>query len=203
MSVCTYEGVVFPQRTGPLYRGASRAGAFKDHPYKLKTMFRKILVANREEIALRIIRACREMGIASVIAHSEADRDSLPVRMADERICIGPGASSKSYLNIPNIISAALISGADAIHPGYGFLSENTSFAEICADAHITFIGPTASAMALMGDKVSAGETRADLGGPMLPATPAVPTLAEVANAAARIGLPCVLKAAADGWGRG
>jgi acetyl-CoA carboxylase biotin carboxylase subunit len=105
-------------------------------------MFRKILVANRGEIALRIMRACREMGIPSIIAHSEADRDSLPVLLADEHICIGPGASGKSYLNIPNIISAAMITGADAIHPGYGFLSENTSFAEICADARITFIGP-------------------------------------------------------------
>src|SRR5437588_1630626 len=123
------------------------------------TMFRKILIANRGEIALRILRACREMGIPSVIAHSEADRDSLPVRMADERICIGPGASSKSYLNIPNIISAALITGAEAIHPGYGFLSENISFAEICVDTKITFIGPSTSVMVLMGDKVSARNT--------------------------------------------
>src|SRR5436190_305385 len=96
-------------------------------------MFRKILIANRGEIALRVIRACREMGIPSIIAHSEADRDSLPVQLADEHICIGPGPSGKSYLNIPNIISAALISGAEAIHPGYGFLSENTSFAEGCS----------------------------------------------------------------------
>src|SRR5438128_8549294 len=132
------------------------------------TMFHKILIANRGEIALRIIRACREMGIPSVIAHSEADRDSLPVRRADERICIGPGASGKSYLNIPNIISAALITGADAIHPGYGFLAENTSFAEICADAHITFIGPPASVMAILGDKVAARETMSELGMPML-----------------------------------
>src|ERR1700681_2386484 len=123
------------------------------------TMFRKILIANRGEIALRIIRACREMGIPSVIAHSEADRDSLPVRLADEHICIGPGASSKSYLNIPNIISAAMITNADAVHPGYGFLAENTSFAEICADAQLTFIGPSAQVMALMGDKVAAPAT--------------------------------------------
>ncbi len=203
MSVCTYEGVVFPQRTGPLYRGANRAGAFKNHPYKLKTMFRKILIANRGEIALRIIRACREMGIASVIAHSEADRDSLPVRMADERICIGPGASSKSYLNIPNIISAALISGADAIHPGYGFLSENTSFAEICADAHITFIGPPAPVMAIMGDKVDARTTMAKMGLPMLPGTPVLRTLSEGLDAARAIGFPLMLKAAAGGGGRG
>src|SRR5213592_22035 len=122
-------------------------------------MFRKIMIANRGEIALRVIRACREMGIRSVIAHSEADRNSLPVRMADERICIGPGASGKSYLNIPNIISAAFISGAEAIHPGYGFLSENTSFAEICNDVQVTFIGPPVSVMAIMGNKVDARTT--------------------------------------------
>lgn len=166
-------------------------------------MFRKILIANRGEIALRVLRACREMGIPCVIAHSEADRDSLPVLMADEHICIGPGASGKSYLNIPNIISAAMITGADAIHPGYGFLSENTSFAEICADAHITFIGPTASVMALMGDKVSARETMAELGLPMLPGTPVLRTLAEGIAAAEEIGFPLMLKAAAGGGGRG
>src|SRR5258708_38561284 len=117
-------------------------------------MFHKILIANRGEIALRVIRACREMGILSVIVHSEADRSSLPVREADEHICIGPGASGKSYLNIPNIISAALITNADAIHPGYGFLAENTSFAEICAESNITFIGPSAAVMSLMVDKL-------------------------------------------------
>src|SRR5437763_13695336 len=119
-------------------------------------MFHKILIANRGEIALRIIRACQELGIRSVIAHSEADRDSLPVHMADERICIGPGASGKSYLNIPNIISAALISNTEAIHPGYGFLSANTSFSQICRDVNLTFIGPSAAVMMVMGDKVSA-----------------------------------------------
>src|SRR5260221_5055110 len=122
-------------------------------------MFRKILIANRGEIALRVIRACREMGIRSIIAHSEADRNSLPVRLADERICIGPGASGKSYLNIPNIISAALISEAEAIHPGYCFLSENTSFAEICSDVNITFIGPSASVMSVLVGKASARKT--------------------------------------------
>ena len=160
-------------------------------------MFRKILIANRGEIALRVIRACREMGIRNVIAHSEADRDSLPVRMADERICIGPAASGKSYLNIPNIISAALITEADAIHPGYGFLSENTSFAEICADAHIIFIGPPASAMAIMGDKVEARATMAAIGLPMLPGTPALRALEEAQAAAREIGYPLMLKAAA------
>ena len=166
-------------------------------------MFRKIMIANRGEIALRIIRACREMGIRSVIAHSEVDRDSLPVCLADEHICIGPGASGKSYLNIPNIISAALITNVDAIHPGYGFLSENTSFAEICADANITFIGPSANVMALMGDKVVARETMAKVGLPMLPGTPILRTLAEGIEATREIGFPLMLKAVAGGGGRG
>jgi acetyl-CoA carboxylase biotin carboxylase subunit len=167
------------------------------------TMFRKILIANRGEIALRILRACREMGIPSVIAHSEADRDSLPVHIADERICIGPGASGKSYLNIPNIISAALITGADAIHPGYGFLSENTSFAEICSDVQVTFIGPPVSVMAIMGDKVDARTTMARMGLPVLPGTPVLHTLSEGMDAARELGFPLMLKAAAGGGGRG
>jgi acetyl-CoA carboxylase biotin carboxylase subunit len=166
-------------------------------------MFRKILIANRGEIALRVVRACREMGIPCIIAHSEADRDSLPVRLANEHICIGPGASGKSYLNIPNIISAALISGADAIHPGYGFLSENTSFAEICSDVHITFIGPPGSVMSIMGDKVDARATMAELGLPLLPGTPVLRTLSEGLEAAEEIGFPLMLKAAAGGGGRG
>jgi acetyl-CoA carboxylase biotin carboxylase subunit len=166
-------------------------------------MFRKILIANRGEIALRVIRACREMGITSVIAHSEADRNSLPVRLADERICIGPGASGKSYLNIPNIISAAIISNAEAIHPGYGFLSENTSFAEICNDVNIVFIGPSASVMTLMGDKVSARETMMKAGLPTLPGTPVLRTLEEAQEAAKEIGFPLMLKAVAGGGGRG
>src|SRR5438477_11392030 len=143
------------------------------------------------------------MGIPSVIAHSEADRDSLPVRLADERICIGPGASGKSYLNIPNIISAALISGADAIHPGYGFLSENTSFAEICSDVQITFIGPPASVMSIMGDKVDARMTMTEMGLPTLSGTPVLRTLSEANEAAQEIGFPLMLKAAARGGGRG
>jgi acetyl-CoA carboxylase biotin carboxylase subunit len=166
-------------------------------------MFRKILIANRGEIALRVIRACREMGIQSVIAHSEADRESLPVRQADEHICIGPGASSKSYLNIPNIISAALITGSDAIHPGYGFLSENTSFAEVCSDARITFIGPPVSAMQVMGDKVAARKAMARLNLPMLPGTPVMRTLSQATEEARKIGFPLMLKAAAGGGGRG
>lgn len=166
-------------------------------------MFRKILIANRGEIALRIIRACREMGIRSVIAHSEADRNSLPVRMADERICIGPGPSGKSYLNIPNIISAAFISDAEAIHPGYGFLSENTSFAEICHDVNMTFIGPSASVMAVMGDKVSAREAMIRAGLPTLPGTSVLRTLADARDAIREIGFPLMLKAVAGGGGRG
>lgn len=166
-------------------------------------MFRKILIANRGEIALRVIRACREMGIRSIIAHSEADRNSLPVQMADERICIGPGASGKSYLNIPNIISAAFISNAEAIHPGYGFLSENTSFAQICKDVNITFIGPSAEVMSVMGDKVSARKAMAEAGLPMLPGTPVLHTLAEAQEAAQEIGFPVMLKAVAGGGGRG
>jgi len=166
-------------------------------------MFRKILIANRGEVAFRVVRACREMGIPSIIAHSEADRDSLPVRLANEHICIGPGASSKSYLNIPNIISAALISGAYAIHPGYCFLSENTSFAEICSDVHITFIGPPGSVMSIMGDKVDARATMADLGLPLLPGTSVLRTLSEGLEAAEEIGFPLMLKAAAGGGGRG
>ncbi len=166
-------------------------------------MFRKILIANRGEIALRIIRACREMGIRSVLAHSEADRNSLPVRMADERICIGPGPGSKSYLNVPNIISAALISNAEAIHPGYGFLSENPSFAEICSDVNITFIGPPAHVMSIMGDKVSAREAMASAGLPTLPGTTVLRAVAEATEATREIGFPLMLKAVAGGGGRG
>ncbi len=166
-------------------------------------MFRKILIANRGEIALRVIRACREMGIRSVIAHSEADRDLLPVQLADERICIGPGASGKSYLNIPNIISAAFISNADAIHPGYGFLAENTSFAQICKDVNLTFIGPSAEVMSIMGDKVSARQAMVEAGLPTLSGTPVLHTLAEAHDAAKEMGFPLMLKAVAGGGGRG
>src|SRR5579864_2205374 len=142
-------------------------------------MFKKVLIANRGEIALRVIRACREMGVTAVIAYSEADRDSLPVRMADERICIGPGPGSKSYLHIPNIISAALLTGCEAIHPGYGFLSENASFAEICADVGVIFIGPPPSAMVQMGDKVQARIAMERAGLPMLPGTDVLRSLGE------------------------
>src|SRR2546429_9287419 len=167
------------------------------------TMFRKILIANGREIALRILRACRDMGIPSVIAHSDADRDPLAVHIADERICIGPGASGKSYLNIPNIISAALISNTEAIHPGYGFLSENTSFSQICRDVNLTFIGPSAEVMMVMGDKVSARQAMVEAGLPTLPGTPILRALAEAQVAAQEIGFPLMLKAVAGGGGRG
>ncbi len=166
-------------------------------------MFKKVLIANRGEIALRVIRACRELGVRTVAAYSEADRDSLPVRLADERICIGPGPSSKSYLHIPNIISAALLTGSEAIHPGYGFLSENPSFAETCADCGIVFIGPPPAAMVKMGDKVEARLAMAAAGLPMLPGTEVLRTLEEGQEAAARVGFPLMLKAAAGGGGRG
>lgn len=166
-------------------------------------MFHTILIANRGEIALRVIRACQEMDIRSVIVHSEADRDSLPVRLADEHICIGPGSSGKSYLYMPNILSAAAISNAEAIHPGYGFLSENLHFPEICADMNIAFIGPPASAMAIMGDKVSARAAMAEAGLPMLPGTPVLHTLAEGLKAIEQVGFPLMLKAVAGGGGRG
>src|SRR5229473_112737 len=165
-------------------------------------MFRKILIANRGEIALRIIRACREMGIRSIIAHSESDRDSLPVRMADERICIGPGASSKSYLNIPNIISAALISGCDAIHPGYGFLAENARFAEIAADHGLTFIGPKPSVIAAMGDKATAKRIMHEAGVPTTPGSGIVASADEALAIAEKIGFPVLLKATAGGGGK-
>jgi acetyl-CoA carboxylase, biotin carboxylase subunit len=166
-------------------------------------MFHTILIANRGEIALRIIRACREMGIRSVIVYSEADRESLPVRLADERICIGPGPSGKSYLHIPNILSAAVLTQADAIHPGYGFLSESISFSEICSDMNIAFIGPPAHAMSIMGDKVSAREAMARAGLPVLPGTPVLRTLTQGLEAVKEIGLPIMLKAVAGGGGRG
>ncbi len=166
-------------------------------------MFKKILIANRGEIALRVIRACRELGVETVIAYSEADRDSLPVRVADQRICIGPGPGSKSYLNIPNLISAALLTECEAIHPGYGFLSENPSFAEICSDCGLVFIGPPPAAMVQMGDKVQARIAMARAGLPMLAGTDVLHTLSEGEAAAERIGFPLMLKAAAGGGGRG
>ncbi len=166
-------------------------------------MFKKILVANRGEIALRIIRACRELGIASVAIHSTADADAMHVKVADESVCIGPPPSRRSYLHIPAIISAAEITSADAVHPGYGFLSENAEFAEVCRRAGLTFIGPLPEHMHLMGDKVQARTTMASHGIPVLPGTGIIKTDEEAFAAVERIGLPVILKATAGGGGRG
>lgn len=167
-------------------------------------MLSKVLIANRGEIALRILRACRELGIATVVAYSEADRDSLPVRLADEAVCIGPAPSSKSYLSVPNIISAALITGCDAVHPGYGFLSEDRYFADICAQYNLIFVGPTAQAIARVGNKAAARREMASVGLPVLPGTEgAVSNLDEAQSIAAQIGYPVILKASAGGGGRG
>lgn len=167
-------------------------------------MFKKILVANRGEIAIRIIWACQEMGISSVAVYSEADRDALHVLCADEAVCIGPGRSSDSYLRIPNVISAAEITDADALHPGYGFLSENTHFAEICEACKIKFIGPPARLIALMGDKATARETMQREGVPVIPGSKGVVKTEELAiRLAGEIGYPVILKASSGGGGRG
>ncbi|WP_095590093.1 acetyl-CoA carboxylase biotin carboxylase subunit [Actibacterium ureilyticum] len=167
-------------------------------------MFEKILIANRGEIALRVIRACREMGIKSVAVHSTADSDAMHVRMADEAVCIGPPPGTDSYLSIPAIISACEITGADAIHPGYGFLSENASFVQIVEDHDITFIGPTAEHIRVMGDKITAKETMKKLGVPCVPGSDGgVPDLETARKVAAEIGYPVIIKATAGGGGRG
>ena len=167
-------------------------------------MFRKILIANRGEIAIRIIRACKEIGVKTVAVHSDVDADSLHVKLADESICIGPAASAGSYLNVKAIISAAEVTDADAIHPGYGFLAENAEFAEICGQCGLTFIGPTAENMHLMGDKIRARQTVAAVGVPILPGTSeAVRSLEEAEAVAAQIGYPVIIKATAGGGGRG
>lgn len=167
-------------------------------------MFHKILIANRGEIALRIIRACKEMGIKTVAVHSEADSEALHVSLADESICIGPTASAHSYLNMKAIISAAEIADADAIHPGYGFLSENSEFAEICEQCGITFIGPSAENMRLMGDKITARQTVTAAGVPILPGTnESIETKEEAQRIAEQIGYPVIIKASAGGGGRG
>ncbi len=167
-------------------------------------MFKKVLVANRGEIAVRVIRACRELGIRTVAVYSEADRDSLHVRMADEAFCIGPPPAADSYLNIPNILSTAELLGVDAIHPGYGFLAEDPRFAEICRDAHITFIGPSPEAMEAMGNKARARELAQKAGVPVVPGSPGpVRNEREAAAVAERIGYPLLVKASAGGGGRG
>ncbi len=167
-------------------------------------MFNKILIANRGEIALRVIRACREMGITSVAVHSTADADAMHVRMADESICIGPAPSSESYLNKAAIISACEITGAEAVHPGYGFLSENAAFAQALEDHGITFIGPSAEHIRIMGDKITAKETAKSLGIPVVPGSDGgVPDLDTALSVAESIGYPVIIKATAGGGGRG
>jgi len=167
-------------------------------------MFNKVLIANRGEIAVRIVRACQELGLRAVVAYSQADRDSLAVRLADEAVCIGPAAPSRSYLNIPALISAALITGCDAIHPGYGFLSENAYFAEICNECNLKFVGPSPEAIRLMGDKATARQTMRDAGMPIIPGSDGVlRNLEEAIDLARTIGYPVLLKAVAGGGGRG
>lgn len=167
-------------------------------------MFHKVLIANRGEIALRIIRACKELGIKTVAVFSTADRDSLHVKLADESVCIGPAPSIQSYLNINAIISAAELTDAEAIHPGYGFLSENAAFAEICEKCGITFIGPSSQSMRLMGDKISARQAVIKEGVPILPGTKeGVHDVNEAVKIAKSIGFPVIIKATAGGGGRG
>ncbi len=167
-------------------------------------MFKKILIANRGEIALRIIRACKEMGIKTVAVHSTADANSLHVRFADESVCIGPPKSADSYLNVPSIISAAEITDTEAIHPGYGFLAENSSFAEVCNSTGIRFIGPSPESIKLMGDKAKARETAQKAGVPVLPGSNGAVTEENSAIEIAReLGFPVIVKAAAGGGGKG
>lgn len=167
-------------------------------------MFRKVLIANRGEIALRVLRACRELGIPAVVAYSEADRESLPVRLADEAICIGPAPAERSYNHIPAIISAAVVTGCDALHPGYGFLAENPLLAEICAECGIRFIGPPAQVLSALGDKAEARRLMRQAGVPIMPGSEDPVRDAGEARAIARkIGYPLLVKAAAGGGGRG
>ena len=167
-------------------------------------MFDKVLIANRGEIALRIHRACREMGIQTVAVHSTADSDAMHVRLADESVCIGPPPARDSYLNIPAILSAATIAGADAIHPGYGFLSENARFAEAVEAHGFTFIGPTPQHISMMGDKIVAKQTAQELGLPLVPGSPGpVGSVDEVVALGKKIGFPVLIKAVAGGGGRG
>ena len=167
-------------------------------------MFKKVLVANRGEIALRVIRACRELGIQTVAVYSEADRESLHVRFADDDVCIGPAPARDSYLKIPRLIAAAEITGADAIHPGYGFLAENAEFSETCAASNITFIGPSADQIRVMGDKAAARKAMMDVGVPIVPGTPGpVEDPDDALEFAKEIGFPVIIKAAAGGGGKG
>jgi acetyl-CoA carboxylase biotin carboxylase subunit len=167
-------------------------------------MFDKILIANRGEIALRVLRACKELGVPTVAVHSTADADAMHVRLADESVCIGPPPARDSYLNMPSLLAACEITGADAVHPGYGFLSENARFAEILAEHNVTFIGPKPEHIRLMGDKIEAKRTAKRLGIPVVPGSPgSVGSAAEALRIAAEVGFPLLVKAAAGGGGRG
>src|SRR5688572_7182626 len=166
-------------------------------------MFKKVLIANRGEIALRVIRACRELGVATVAVHSDVDAAALHVRFADEAVCIGPGPAQKSYLYVPAIISAAEICAADAIHPGYGFLSENAEFAQVVQRCGLSFIGPTPDAMRLWGDKLRARETAQRFGLALLPGSHALESASHAESEARRVGLPVIIKARGGGGGRG
>ena len=167
-------------------------------------MLKKVLIANRGEIALRIIRACKDLKISTVAIHSTADTNSMHVRMADESVCIGPPKAGDSYLAIPNIIAACEISGADAVHPGYGFLSENPKFAQVLSDHKITYIGPSAKHIELMGDKVTAKKTMQNLGVPCVPGSNGViKNFEEESEIAVKIGFPLIVKASAGGGGKG
>ena len=166
-------------------------------------MFNKILIANRGEIALRVLRAAQELGVKTVAVYSEADEKSLPVLLADESICIGPGPSTGSYLNVRNLLSAAIVTGAEAIHPGYGFLSENAEFAEKCEEHNLVFIGPRAETIRRIGDKASARALAAEAGVPLTPGSGALEGAEQARKAAAGIGYPVILKASAGGGGRG
>src|SRR5919106_5185707 len=167
-------------------------------------MFKKILIANRGEIAVRVIRACKELGIRTVAIHSDVDAQSLHVQLADEHVCVGPAEDGLSYRNIPNVLSAAEITGAEAIHPGYGFLAENAHFAEVCESVGITFIGPTSENIAMMGDKAKAREVMVRRNIPVLPGSPGeLQSEADGLEAARKIGFPVIIKASAGGGGRG
>src|SRR5262245_57010436 len=167
-------------------------------------MFEKILIANRGEIALRVLRACKELGIATVAVHSTADADAMHVKLADESVCIGPPRARDSYLNIPALLAACEITGAEALHPGYGFLAENARFAEILADHHIVFIGPKPEHIRLMGHKIEAKVTALRLGIPCVPGSPgAIASNKEAEFMARQLGFPVLIKAAAGGGGRG
>ena len=169
-----------------------------------RPLFRKVLIANRGEIALRVLRACRDLGLPAVVAYSEADRDSLAVRLADEAVCIGPAAVARSYNNAPAIISAALVTGCDALHPGYGFLAENAYLADICQQVGVAFIGPRPEVIERMGNKAEARKVMREAGVPLLPGTEGVvQTLGDARQAARRIGYPVIIKAVAGGGGRG